>query len=182
MHSKQPGFTIVELVVVIILLGILAATALPRFMNIDDEAHEAAFSGVLGALQTGVSLFHAQQIATQTPVDGAIAEFGGLRANDEGFPYGIVDNSGGTSTVTTSADCAAVFSNVLQGGAPVVTTAAALAGVAAAGAAADYVAVATAPNCTYYYTAETTSSGATIRTMGYDSVTGGLVAGTATLP
>ena len=63
MLSAIKGFTIVELVVVIILLGILAATALPRFMDVNDEAHQAVVEGVSGSLQTGISLYRAQWIA-----------------------------------------------------------------------------------------------------------------------
>lgn len=181
MQRKQTGFTIVELVVVIILLGILAATALPRFINVDDDAHAAAFEGVTGGLQTGISLFHAQWIADGTPAaDTALVEFNGLATTANGYPYSTTVNGG--SDVAASADCVDVFQGVLQGG-PSITSAANLAAVAAAGANADYVAVSPAGGtCDFYYTGETTASGDTIRVLSYATANGVLTPGTQVLP
>ena len=68
--KHQSGFTIIELVVVIILLGIMAATALPRFMDVTDEAHDSVVQGVYGGLQSGISLYHAQWVAEGQPDEG----------------------------------------------------------------------------------------------------------------
>ena len=89
------GFTLIELVVIILVLGILAVTAIPRFVDLRDEANDAAELGVVGAIRGGVAVIYASNIL-----------------NDAGtFPLDLDAYADGTNTAGT-----AYFSIVLEPG------------------------------------------------------------------
>lgn len=84
--KKSRGFTMIELIIVISILGILAAFAVPRFGTFTVSAKQASHDGTVGALNSAISIAHAQWIANGST--GTVTLDGGtaITMNVLGYP------------------------------------------------------------------------------------------------
>jgi MSHA pilin protein MshB len=130
--QRQTGFSLIELVIVIVVLGILAVTALPRFLDVTEEAKNASVEGVAGGFATGVLLVRAQWEAKGRSKEGGINTilYDGYRfylttPSDADMEAGLISpgypmdtSASGTVDVTPSgltADrCLAIWNGLLQ--------------------------------------------------------------------
>ena len=60
--STQQGFTLIELIIVIVLLGILAVTAAPKFLNLQDDARDSVLQGIAGSLESASSVVYGKAL------------------------------------------------------------------------------------------------------------------------
>jgi MSHA pilin protein MshA len=85
--QKQAGFTLIELVIVIVILGILAATAAPKFIDLTGDAKKSVIQGVQGTINSAMNLAHAKAIvSSQTGATGQVVINGQYYALIYGYP------------------------------------------------------------------------------------------------
>lgn len=111
---KQSGFTLIELVIVIIILGILAVTAAPKFLNVQEDARKAVAAGVLAAVQSSSQLVYSKSALESkeraptgeiSSADGAKIKtaYGYPKASDDGIKLAIsIDSSWAGSAVAST--------------------------------------------------------------------------------
>ena len=129
--KKQSGFTLIELVVVVVVLGLLAVTAIPKFIDLTEQAKQANIEGMAGGFATAVSLVRAQWEAEGRPTNGGRNEVNydgtalvlttentadGVRP---GYVVGVVNIANANDGAQLGAgfdanNCVAVWANILQ--------------------------------------------------------------------
>ena len=148
--KRQGGFTLIELVVVIVILGILAVTAAPKFLNLQSDARASSLQGLKGAMSGAAGIVYGKAAidgiertpkATGVEVDDITTHFGYPTANAEGIgaavvglsdDWQVVSGTGGTTgsieyTFISGAgdNCKVSYTESVSGAAPAISAAAA---------------------------------------------------------
>ncbi len=131
--NKQAGFTLIELIAVIVILGILAATAIPKFVDLTSDARKAKVNAALASLKSSSGMTHGKflvnPVSPQTfegvavtfvngyPNAASIAAVSGLAAPD--YTTAV---AGTTMTATVTANCTASYTEATATVPPVFAT------------------------------------------------------------
>ncbi|MDN3699399.1 type II secretion system protein [Vibrio cortegadensis] len=105
--KKQGGFTLIELVVVIVILGILAVTAAPRFLNLQDDARDATLEGFRGAVAGAMGISYGKAAINGIETQQYVAASAGnttINGIVHSFGYPIATSAGVGATIEQSGE------------------------------------------------------------------------------
>ncbi len=109
MKRKHSGFTLIELVIVIVILGILAAAALPRFTDLSTDARVAAINGLAGGIRSASAIAKSTQLAKSYSTGQTVTLDGTAITMSAGYPTAaaisaaLTDFSGFTAAAVSGA-------------------------------------------------------------------------------
>ncbi len=124
---SQTGFTLIELVVIVVVLGIIAAAGIPRFINISTETLRATIDGTAASFQNAVILAQATVTAKglSRPSNNILGFGDGtVDINSAGFPADTTSANPANNNTMSSTKCLNVWNGILQNP-PTITTSAA---------------------------------------------------------
>jgi len=106
--KNNEGFTLIELIMVIVILGILAAVAIPKFLDLKSNATKSVADGVTGALKGAIVMLHAQYI-----LDATTYNKGTILNQVDGVDVALgTDGSGFTASVGPSVTCSWTYGDL----------------------------------------------------------------------
>ncbi|MDT0595364.1 type II secretion system protein [Glaciecola petra] len=105
------GFTLIELIIIVVVLGVLSAVVAPRFIDISSDAYLAKFNSAYGSFKTGMELANKKWRVKGSPTpENAIDLLNQLDFNAQGYPAGIDDGE----QVSNGQDCVDLFEAVVD--------------------------------------------------------------------
>jgi MSHA pilin protein MshA len=116
--TTQTGFTLVELIMVIVILGVLSAFALPKFANLTDDANEAAVKGARASVNSASGIVHAAWLAGGSTGTSVTLESGALTTTTGGYPLATVASIG----TAAGLDCTNDWDCTVGDGSPLAAT------------------------------------------------------------